>query len=147
MNEKEVKARVRRANSLMRASWNPEPSRGLLQRQTFSRRRRSFKPGLWISETTISICRDEALRSLFLRAVHELDDINNVFHLPNTSEVSIEWSGCQRMGEFLQDTISLSARERYDALMQHRGSDFTVLFVHGGGFVSDPSRIRGTEYY
>ena len=146
MDREEVKARVRRAVNLMQTSWNPEHNPGLLERQIFSRRKRPVRSGLWVRETIIPTDHDDALRLLFLRAVHELDKMNNVFDLPNTSKVSIEWSGCHRRENSLQERVPYSAKERCDALMPDKCSDFTILFVHGGGFVSVPSQATLIEF-
>ena len=136
MDGQEIKDRLQRAIKLIRATWHPPSNPGLLQRQAISRRRRPSRLPLWISESTLPIHDDKVLRELFLKSVEISDDLTYAFESSNADVVRVEWNGFQRTEDHLLKANPDLAKEQYKALMQDTKNDLTILFIHGGGFVS-----------
>ncbi|KAL9130349.1 MAG: hypothetical protein Q9217_001451 [Psora testacea] len=141
MEEKEIRARSRRAIELMRASWYPPSNPSLSQRQAVSRRYRPAKGPLWACQTSLQIVHDQEVRQKFLQAVRDIGHEKFTFNLQETESVAVEWNGYRRSKGI--PSARLSSKETYENLLGDTTTDLTILFIHGGGFVlGSPSTNR-----
>ena len=134
MDPAETNSKVQRAIKAIRANWFPLIQPTLSERQALSTRDLPFKGPLWISRIAFPVVGDYELRRIFLQAVTELGDGAVRFALSDTDSVKAEWNGYQRSKP--RREAKLSEREAYDCLLRDVSSEVTVLYVHGGGYVS-----------
>ena len=139
--EEEVRARMKRATRLIRDSWFPPSNPSLSQLQAISRRNKPAKGPLWVCQTSLPIINDGELRRAFLHAVHEIGGGDATFTLSRTESVAIEWDGYRRSKE--NPSPNLSPQAIYNNLHNDMTNNLTILFIHGGGFVTgNPSTNR-----
>ena len=137
MHPTEIDSRVERAINAIRANWFPLVQPTLSERQALSTRNLPFKGPLWISRTTLPVIGDEELRRIFLQAITELGDRAVTFALSDTETIEVEWNGYRRSKP--QEESRMSERELYDCLLRDVSSEVTIIYVHGGGYMSDRS--------
>ena len=138
MDPAEITFKVRRAVAVIRANWYPRIQPALSERQALSGKDFPFKGPLHICKTEFPIANDDELQWTFLEAIAEEGKCGTAgFHSSGGESVKVEWNGYRREsksgGPSRKEVVE---REKYRDLIEDTTSDVTVLYVHGGGYMS-----------
>ena len=144
MEREEVESRINKAKKLMFRNWDPRRPITLSERQkSGSSFFLSKDDAFWTSQVSIVMPEDNEIRQRCLDVVTDLDEAHSHFDVALPRRLAGEWVGARLDYQRVKPSTVQSEADRYKHLEAGINTPITVLYVHGGGFVTgSPSFSR-----
>lgn len=131
------------AVKLLREFMNPQVPLPISKFQALTLKDPGIRGKMWISKVTLPAPEEDDIRIVLIKAIEDLKEGGEKFHIPGLAPVEVEWTGHRANVDSQRLRPDLSEAQHYESLMSEVSSNVTILYFHGGAFfLCDPATHR-----